>query len=201
MPLDAFISLITLAIAAGWTPGPNNALVASSGARFGFRATLPHVTGIAVGFPVMIFLIAVGLGQVFQQSSVLREIVRIGGILVLLWVAWKIATASGSATDEKTGKPFRFIEAAAFQWINPKAWVMSIGISAQFVNPVTPVRSALIVSAVFFVVGFGSASSWTLFGTVMQRWLNTHNRLRIFNISMAALIVLSVFAIVFAELS
>jgi len=91
MPLDAFISLITLGIAAAWTPGPNNALVASSGARFGFRATLPHVTGIAVGFPVMIFLIAVGLGQVFQQSSVLREIVRIGGILVLLWVAWKIS--------------------------------------------------------------------------------------------------------------
>ena len=200
MPPDTLISLIGLAVAAAWTPGPNNALVASSGARFGLRRTLPHIAGIGIGFPFMVFCIALGLGQLFQQSAVLREAVRIGGVVVLLWVAWKIATATGNARGEKSDRPFTFLESAAFQWINPKGWVMAISISAQFVSAAALLTSSAIVAAVFLVVGFGSATGWTLFGVAMQRWLNTSNRLRVFNVSMALLIVLSVALIVFAEL-
>lgn len=193
MTLDTFLSLISLAIGAAWTPGPNNVLVANSGARFGFRATLPHITGIGFGFPFMIFCVGAGLGQVFAQSALLREGLRIGGALVLIWVAWNIATARGAAQAGASKKPFTFVQAAAFQWINPKAWVMAIGISAQFVTPVAPLKTALIVSAVFVVVGFGSASTWALFGAALQNWLRVGNRLRVFNIMMALLIVLSVF--------
>ena len=201
MPIDALISLIGIAMAAAWSPGPNNALVASSGARFGFRRTFPHVMGIGIGFPVMIFCIAIGLGQLFQQSILLREILRYGGIFVLLFVAWQIANAKGKAKKEQSGKPFSFLKGAAFQWINPKAWVMAIGISAQYVKPDALFTTALIVASVFLVVGFGSASSWTAFGAGMQRWLNTDNRLRIFNVTMAGLIVLSVLFIASAELA
>jgi len=201
MPFDALISLIGIAIAAAWTPGPNNALVANSGARFGFRRTLPHVAGIGVGFPFMIFCIAVGLGQLFQQSTFLREAVRIGGVIVLLFLAWQIATADQNTKKKQSAKPFSFLQAAAFQWVNPKAWVMAISISAQYVISDNLFATALTVSIVFLVVGFGSASSWTAFGVGMQRWLNTRNRLRLFNFTMAGLIVLSVLFIILAELS
>ncbi len=201
MPLDVLLSLIGIAVAAAWTPGPNNALVASSGARFGIRRTIPHIIGIGVGFPIMIFCVAIGLGQIFQQSAVLREIIRYGGIVLLLFVAWNIARAGDPTKNGKNTRPFSFVQAAAFQWVNPKAWVMAIGISAQYVSSDAPVFTALIVSTVFLVVGFGSASSWAMFGAVMQHWLGSNNRLRIFNFTMAALIVLSVFIIFFAELA
>ncbi len=193
MSPDTFLSLFSLAIGAAWTPGPNNVLVANSGARFGFRASLPHIAGIGLGFPFMIFCVGAGLGQVFAQSALLREGLRIGGAIILLWVAWNIATARGAAKAGTSKKPFTFIQAAAFQWINPKAWVMAIGISAQFVIPAHPIQTALIVSMVFVMVGFGSASTWAFFGAALQNWLRIGNRLRVFNVSMALLIVLSVF--------
>ena len=200
MPLETFLSLIGLAIAAAFTPGPNNTLVATSGARFGLRATLPHISGVGIGFPVMIFIIAMGLGQVFQQSALLREAVRLLGMLILLWLAWKIATSRGALGESQNARPFSFIQSAAFQWINPKAWVMAVGVTAQFVSAQAPLRSAIIVALVFVVAGFCSATTWTLFGVGMQRWLNTSNRLRVFNLAMAGLIVLSVLGIAAAEL-
>ncbi len=200
MPTDALFSLIGLVMAAAWTPGPNNALVASSGARFGLRRTLPHIAGIGIGFPFMVFCIALGLGQLFQQSAMLREAVRLGGIIVLLWIAWKIATSNRGVNGANADRPFTFMQSAAFQWINPKAWVMAIGISAQFVNAAAPITSSAIVALVFLVIGFGSASSWTMFGVAMQNWLNTQNRLRVFNITMALLIVVSVVLIALSGL-
>ncbi len=200
MPSDVFISLISLAIAAAWTPGPNNALVASSGARFGLYRTLPHIAGIGLGFPFMIFCIAMGLGQIFQQSTMLRESLRIGGALILLWMAWKIATATGTGENSKSGKPFTFLQSAAFQWINPKAWIMAISVSAQFVSASDPFVTSSIAAGVFIVVGFGSATGWTLFGVAMQGWLRGNNRLRIFNVSMACLIVFSVAMIGISDL-
>lgn len=201
MPLDVLISLIGIAMAAAWTPGPNNTLVANSAARFGFRRSIPHVTGIGLGFPFMIFCVAIGLGQLFQQSQFLREAVRIGGIFVLLFLAWQIATSSKKTKKLKSAKPFSFVQAAAFQWINPKAWVMAISISAQYVLPEALITTALTVAAVFLVVGFCSASSWAAFGVGMQRWLNTSIRLQVFNLVMAGLIVFSVVIIAFAELT
>ncbi len=193
MSPDTLLSLISLAIGAAWTPGPNNVLVANSGARFGFRPTLPHIAGIGFGFPFMIFCLGAGLGQVFAQSALLREGLRIVGAIVLLWVAWNIASARGAAKVGAGEKPFTFLQGAAFQWINPKAWVMAIGISAQFVTPDSPFVTALIVAVVFVIVGFGSASTWAFFGAALQNWLRVGNRLRVFNLSMALLIVASVF--------
>ncbi|MCP5088953.1 MAG: LysE family translocator, partial [Rhodobacteraceae bacterium] len=188
------------AIAAAWTPGPNNALVASSGARFGLYRTLPHLVGIGIGFPFMVVCIALGLGQVFHQSAILRETLRIGGAVILLWMAWKIASSSGGDSKPKSERPFTFLEGAAFQWINPKGWVMAISVSAQFVSATAPFASAAIAALVFVVVGFGSATSWTLFGVGMQSWLQSSHRLKAFNISMAFLIVFSVLLIIVSDL-
>lgn len=201
MTLEAFLSLLGLAHAAGWTPGPNNSLVANSGARFGIRATLPHIAGIGVGFPIMVFIIAMGLGVLFEQSPLLRESLRWIGVIVLLWFAYKIATASPDTDGQKENKPFTFLQSAAFQWINPKAWVMAIGITAQFVNPEQPVVSALTVAGVFVFVGFTSAAGWTVLGKTASLWLTSPARLRVFNYTMAALIIISVFAIAFGKLA
>lgn len=200
MTPETFVSLFGLACAACWTPGPNNTLVANSGARFGVRATTPHIAGIVIGFPFMVFMVAIGLGVVFEQSWLLRETLRWGGVIVLIWFAYKIATASPSDDTDQRSRPFTFLESAAFQWINPKAWVMAIGITAQYANPETPVLGALIISGVFLFVGFTSALGWTILGKTASLWLTSAIRLRIFNVIMAALIVFSVVAIAFAEL-
>lgn len=200
MPVETFLSLIGLAIAATITPGPNNTLVAASGARFGFRATMPHVIGIGIGFPFMNFVIAMGLGQAFQQSSLLRETVRISGIVILLWLAWKIASSKGSASNTGSDQPFTLWQSAAFQWINPKAWVMAIGITTQFVSTDATWITSGIIAVVLLITAVLSSTTWTLFGVGMQRWLNTDNRLRAFNCAMAALILISVLGIGLSEL-
>lgn len=190
MPLDILISLFALAMTAAWTPGPNNAMLASAGATFGFRACVPHIMGIGIGFPLMIFCIAMGLGQVFEASPLLQTILRWASAVVILWFAWKTATASGPS-KEGGGRPLTFLQAAGFQWINPKAWVMAIAVTSQFVTGQDSTRLAIIVSLVFMAAGFSSASGWTWFGTALQHWLKTPARLMWFNRTMAMLLVLS----------
>lgn len=201
MTLASIMSLFGLAMAAGWTPGPNNTLVANSGARYGFRATFPHVAGIGLGFPFMLFCVSLGLGAIFQQSVFIREALRVIGIVVLLWFAWKVATAGRPNAQGDGGRPFTFLESASFQWINPKAWIMAISVSSQFADPQNPIITSTIIAAVFVVVGFSSASGWTLFGTAMQRWLTTDVRANAFNWSMAALLLLSVYMIAVSRLA
>ncbi|MDG1530654.1 MAG: LysE family translocator [Paracoccaceae bacterium] len=188
MTLDNFIALCLLAFAAAWTPGPNNALVASSAATFGFRRTLPHIFGIAIGFPLMIFLVGLVLGKLFDASPVFREGLRWFGAALLLWIAWKIATSGGLGKSSQNPRPFTFFEAAGFQWINPKGWAMAIAVTSQFVLPDDLLKTAFIVSLVFVACGLSSASGWAGFGKLLTRWVNNENRLKWFNRVMAAMI-------------
>ena len=192
MTSDIILALVALAFAGAWTPGPNNALVASSGAAFGYFRTFPHVLGTALGFPLMMFLVGVFLGELFQQSALLRETLRWGGALILLRMAWRLANSGGLVSRQGKARPFTFLESAAFQWINPKGWAMGIAITSQFILPAAPVRSALIVAVVFFVAGITSASAWALAGQTLMRWAETPGRLVWFNRAMAGLIVLTV---------
>lgn len=200
MSFDIFLTLVGLAFASAWTPGPNNAMLASSGATFGIRPTVPHALGVCLGFPLMIFCIALGLGQLFLQSALLREGLRIAGMLALIWFAWKIANAAPPGSGQAGSRPLTFVQAAGFQWVNPKAWIMAVGITAQFVTGEKQLSESLIIALVFMVVGGGSAFGWTFFGVALQRWLRTDNRLRIFNLTMAGLILISIGVIAFAEL-
>ena len=149
MTLALFLSILAIALPSTLTPGPNNAMLASSGATFGLRCTVPHALGVALGFPLMLFLVGLFLGELFQRSAVLQQVLRWGGAALLLWVAWKIATSGGLGGKGARARPLRFHEAVAFQWINPKAWAMAIGISAQFIGVDAPMRSALGLAAVF----------------------------------------------------
>lgn len=196
MTPDLILKLTVLAAVGAFTPGPNNALVASSGASFGLRRSVPHILGIALGFPLMVLLVGLFLAQAFQQSALLRDGVRLVGAGLLLWMAAKLWIAAGRhGGTGRAARPFTFVEAAGFQWINPKAWSFAIAVTAQFVTGPEPFLAALTVAGVFFAVGLASASTWAAAGRAMTRLLDTPERLRGFNRAMAALIAVSVGAL------
>lgn len=195
------LALAGFAIAALWTPGPNNILLARSGAEFGIRRTVPHALGVSFGFAVMLFAIALGLGELFRSQPAVREVIRFIGIALMMYLAWRIANA-GSPTDGKRGvRPFRFYEACAFQWINPKAWVMSITASAAFVTGVAPVFESAVVSIVFATLGLTSSFGWTTFGMQIGKVLKTESHRRMFGIAMGVLLALCAVLLAFDDLS
>ena len=200
MSTDSLLALLGIILASTWTPGPNNMMLAASGVNYGFRATTPHIFGVALGFGFMIFAVSSGLGRVFLQFPVLHEALRWGGAIMLIWVAWKIATAKRPGAAGAATKPFTFLQAAAFQWINPKAWIMCISISVQFLNPEQPLLSGGIIAGVSALGGLTSASGWAWFGMLLARWLHTPARLRVFNWSMAATILAGVAVVAFGDL-
>lgn len=198
MPLEQLTALFVFALIAAVTPGPNNTMLLASGVNHGFRRTLPHLFGINLGFPMMVLAIGLGLGQVFVAEPRLYEILKVVSMAYLLWLAWKIGSAAPVPPDtalaadaRSTARPMTFLEAAAFQWVNPKAWIMGFGAFATYSIPDRALTSALIISAAFFVAGWPSTAIWAGFGVGMRRFLGTATRVRAFNIAMALLLVVS----------
>lgn len=187
MTPDTLIALAGFAFATTWTPGPNNMMLAASGATFGWRPTLPHAMGVALGFPLMVFLIALGLGEVFQRSPMLRTGLAWLGFAVMLWLAWRIASA-GRAKGARRARPLTFLQAGAFQWVNPKAWVMAIGVAATFATGDAPLREAAIAALVFTIAGLTSSQGWAIFGAAIGRALGDGIRLHTFNVVMGVLL-------------
>jgi threonine/homoserine/homoserine lactone efflux protein len=190
---ETLLPFILFALSSVLTPGPNNMMLLASGANFGVRATGPHMLGISLGFPVMVLAVGLGLGAVFIQQPVLHEILRWAGSAYLLWLAWKIATSAGMGEAKNSGKPFTFLQAAGFQWVNPKAWIMAVSAFSVYSTPgVAALPQALLFGAVFCAVAFPSCGIWTAFGSVIGRLLKSTRALRIFNGAMAALLAASV---------
>lgn len=187
MTFETFLALLALAAVAAWTPGPNNLMLASSGANFGLRRTLPHICGVAFGFPIMIFVVATGLGAIIAASAALQEVMRWAGAALLLWFAWRIAT-SGRAEARAGARPLSLVEAAGFQWVNPKAWAMAMATTAQFVTGSAVIEESLLCSLAYAMAGLGSSIVWAGFGVWIRRLLSTDLRLKIFNVSMGLLI-------------
>lgn len=191
-------ALAAFALAAVWTPGPNNFLLASSGATFGLRRTLPHALGVAVGFPVMMFLVTLGLGEVFRTEPAVRAAVAWVGLVVMLWLAARLALQSGVGGRPAAARPITFTGAALFQWVNPKAWVTAIAVAATYASGAAPRLEALIAAAVFLASGLSSAAGWAAAGASLGRFVGEGRRLRVFNVAMAALLALSAIWLVVA---
>ena len=187
---DTLLALAAFALTTTWTPGPNNFMLAASGATFGYRRTLPHVLGVAIGFPFMLFLVTLGLGEIFRTQPAIRDVVAWGGCAVMLYLAFRIATQTPKGGDDAS-RPLTFLGASAFQWVNPKAWVMSIGVAATFAVGVSPTVEAAVTSAIFIAAGITSANAWAAAGAAMQRILGTGIRLRVFNVVMGVLLAAS----------
>ncbi len=192
MTYETYFALIALAVATLFTPGPNNAMLAASGANFGFRRTLPHMLGVAIGFPAMVMIVGLLLGELFKASMLLREGLRWGGAALLLWIAWKTATAKGLAKAAADARPMTFLGASAFQWVNPKGWSMAVAATSQFIVPEKALLTAAITALTFLFFGLFSSATWVGLGQAISGWLTTDRRRTVFNLTMAALIVLSI---------
>jgi threonine/homoserine/homoserine lactone efflux protein len=191
MKLEIFLSLLLFALTTSVTPGPNNMMLLASGVNFGFRRTIPHMFGIGGGFFVLLLSIGFGLGALLAAFPPLFVALKIAGGLYLLWIAWKIAT-SRSLGDGRTGAaPMTFLAAAAFQWVNPKAWVMALSAMAAYTDPQNYTLTVLLVSLAFTIVNIPSVSIWAGFGSALREWLSHPLRLKWFNRTMALLLVVS----------
>ncbi len=194
MTLDAFAALALFAFVSSATPGPNNLMLMASGANFGFRRTVPHMLGISVGFLVLMLGAGIGLVQIFDRFPVVYTLLLVASVAYLLWLAWKIANAAPAQAQAAKGNPMTFLQAAAFQWVNPKAWTMAL--TAITVHVADGGTAMLALAAlVFALVNLPSISMWTVMGQQMARFLTNPMRLRLFNWSMAALLVVSLYPV------
>jgi threonine/homoserine/homoserine lactone efflux protein len=199
MTQDLLIALLGFAFVTSVTPGPNNMMLLASGVNFGFRRTVPHMLGISIGHSLMVFLVGLGLAGVFKAWPPALVILKAASVGYMLWLAWKIAQAGAPGEGRARARPLTFLQAAAFQWVNPKAWAMSLGaVSAYVTEP--SVRSYAVVAVIFAAVNLPSVSVWAGAGQAMRQWLGTPGRLRAFNWTMAALLVLSLWPVVTLEL-
>lgn len=169
------------------TPGPNNVLLASSGANFGYRRALPLILGIQAGGALLTLLTCLGLGSLFAAFPVLHQILRVTGALYLIWLAWKLSTLSVA----EAGQPMTMLQAVLFQAINPKSWVKAITLASVFMPAGLSVPlGALLVTLTAVIVGLPVSSTWALFGVAIRRFLQDPLKRRLFNLSMGGTLVL-----------
>ncbi|ENN87682.1 putative transmembrane transporter protein [Rhizobium freirei PRF 81] len=191
MALDTFLALLLFAFTTSITPGPNNMMLFASGVNFGFRRTIPHMLGIGVGFLSLLLGVGLGLGAVLHTVPILYTLLKFAGGAYLVWIAWKIGTSRSLTESEGSAQPMSFMSAAAFQWVNPKAWVMAVTAMATYTNEQLYLVTVLLVGLAFAAVNLPSVSTWAGFGSALREWLSDPVRLKWFNITMAVLLVLS----------
>lgn len=190
--MELFIAVLFFAFSTTVTPGPNNIMIMSSGVNYGIRASMPHFLGICLGFPFMVLLVGLGFGVVFERFPHLHQLIKVLGVLYLLWLAWRIGTAEPKAIEKGEHKPFSFLQAALFQWVNGKAWVMASGAIATFTRvDASAWWQVLSISGAFLLVAFPCVGVWLVFGSVLRKVLTRPFWQRLFNIAMALLLVLS----------
>lgn len=199
MTQDILFGLLAFAFVSSITPGPNNLMLLASGANYGFRRSLPHMLGISVGHSVMVLLVGLGLMRLFDAWPPLHAILTVAGIAYLLWLAWKIAHAAPPGTGDARGRPFSFLQAAGFQWVNPKAWQMALTAITLYA-PERSVAGVALVAVVFAMTNLPSISLWTVMGQNLRALLSRPARLRAFNWTMAVLLVASLIPVVWPML-
>lgn len=198
MTLHLWISLALFVFVNSITPGPNNVMLTAAGANFGYRQCLPHMLGISIGAAIMVLLVGAGLGTVFDQFPSTYTTLKVVGAAYLLYLAWRIAVSRRAQGRAHRARPFTFWEAAAFQWVNPKAWIMVVGMIATYMPQHIPLHDLILAAAILALVNYPSISFWTLFGSAVGRLMQSPQALQRFNLTMATLLVLSLWPIVFA---
>jgi len=198
MTPDLILALTGFAIATTFSPGPNNVMLMASGANFGLRRSVPHMAGIGLGVMSLVAGAGAGLGRLFDLWDWLRPVMAVAAGLYLLYLAWRIATAAPKLRGaEPAGRPLTLLQAAAFQWVNPKAWAMALSATTLYL-PDRSMGTLAVGVLVFGLVSVPSTLLWTSFGQQVGRWLTSTARLRAFNAVMAGLIVLSLVPILIA---
>jgi len=202
MPQDTLVAFSMFALVTSITPGPNNFMLLASGVNFGFRPSVPHMLGISSGFLVMVLAVGLGLAEVFSHFPWIYDVLKWVGAIYMLYLAWCIAT-SGSLdeknSDDRPAKPMSFLGAAAFQWVNPKAWIMAVGAFSTYVPASSGLVAVAGVAVLFAVINLPSVGVWALFGSGLRHVLQVRRNLLVFNYSMAGLLVASLYPLLHAS--
>jgi threonine/homoserine/homoserine lactone efflux protein len=193
MSPDTLVALAVYAFITSVTPGPNNIMLLASGVNFGFRRTIPHMLGISLGFALLLAAVGLGLGALLTAFQMLHTAVKVAGCVYLLYLAWRIGSSRSLARDGETAaRPMRLHEAAAFQWVNPKAWVLAVSAMAVYTDPEHPLLTILIVLVTFTAINLPSVSCWAGFGMALRGFLAEPARLKWFNIGMGLLLAATI---------
>lgn len=193
--VDLLAAFILFAFVSSITPGPNNTMLLASGVNFGFRRSIPHALGVSIGFMLMVLAVGLGLGAVFKAVPMAYTVLRYAGAAYLLYLAYRIATSGPMRADgsDRERQPMSFLGAAAFQWVNPKAWVMAIGAITTYTPADGYIANVFVVALVFAIVNLPSVCVWVGCGTALRRVLQERRWLLVFNGLMAALLVASLY--------
>jgi len=186
-------ALTAFAFVSSITPGPNNLMLMTSGTNFGFRRTVPHMMGVALGFVLMIVLVGLGLAELFARYPLAHAVLKWVSVAYLLYLAWKVAMAAPPEQGDAAGRPLTFVQAALFQWVNPKAWTMALTGVTVYMPPVDPWIGLALVAGLFGAVNLPSVALWAAMGVKLRRWLSDARRLRLFNVAAAVLLVGSLY--------
>lgn len=190
-------ALVSLAFVASITPGPNNLMLLASGMNHGVAKTLRHISGVSLGFAFLIFLVAMGLGTVFEQVTVVEVALKVAGGVYLSYLAWKIFTTTGVKTAEGAAAPLSFFQAAAFQWVNPKAWVMATTATSTLLDTdASVVAGAAALTFGFWLVNLPCIATWMFSGAYAARWIDDEKRVRLINRTLGILLALTVVLLV-----
>jgi threonine/homoserine/homoserine lactone efflux protein len=193
MTPEMFFAMASFAFVMAFTPGPNNVMLTASAANFGFVPSIPHMLGVTLGFVVLVAASGAGLGTLLVAAPSIQTVLKVVGAAYMLWLAWKVANAGAPGDGGgANAKPLTFLQAAAFQWVNPKGVIIALGAIALYVSPARPIADLSILLAVFGVVTLASTVTWSLFGVALGRLLQDRRRARIFNVCMALLLVASI---------
>ena len=196
--LELLSAFVMFAFVSSITPGPNNTMLLASGVNFGFRRTIPHALGISCGFMVLVLAVGLGLGGVFKAMPMAYTVLRYLGATYLLYLAWKVATSGPlSASEAAHGEPLGFWGAAAFQWVNPKAWVMAVGAITTYTPSQGYITNVFVIALVFAIINLPSVCVWAGCGSALRSVLAKPKWLMVFNLTMALMLVASLYSILF----
>jgi threonine/homoserine/homoserine lactone efflux protein len=200
MTTQLFAALMIFALVSSITPGPNNLMLMTSGINFGFRRTLPHMLGVTMGFTLMITLIGLGIMRVIDAVPGSSLLITLASGLYLLFMAWKIATTNTAPAESSAvtdaSKPFTFLQAALFQWVNPKAWTLALTAISAYAPRSQGWMSVIVVAGVFGIINLPCAGTWVMMGVKLRNFLADPVRLKAFNIFAALLLVASLYPII-----
>lgn len=186
--MTELLPLMSYCLVMSGTPGPNNVMLATSGANFGYRGALPAILGIQSGVFVQTIVMCLGLGSVFIAYPMAQTVLRFAGSLYLIFLAWKLSGAS--VGDAQTLTPVSFTQAAVFQALNPKSWVKAVTLASVFMpSGMSTINSALLVAVIGTMVGTPCSILWALFGVSIRRVLKDPRKQRVFNLSMGAILL------------
>lgn len=196
--MDKLIPLLLFAFSTTLTPGPNNFMIMNSGLNFGIKPSLGHYFGIALGFPIMLLMVALGLGVVFVKFLWIKQVLQVVGSIYMLYLAWKILRSHSKSNSVSLSKPLTFFQAFLFQWVNPKAWIMAVGTISIFTLNNNYFLNAFLLCLITFLVCIPATAVWLLFGKILQRILKNDKQRAWFNLGMAITLVASI-ALIFIE--